>query len=207
MMKAGETVAGMEWAVAQRPCPGEWVSGDAHVVREFPEGVLFAVIDGLGHGPEAARAASIASSNLHTRPDPDPAAAIMQCHEALRGSRGVVLTVAAYYPSRQLLEWSGIGNIESILWHLPGRADGRRESVASRGGVVGYQVPRLHVTRLEVAPGDICCLATDGISTAFVEKTPPYMEPHYLAEHILAGYARDNDDALVLAVRFGRGDR
>lgn len=203
MTNTSETAAGIQWAVAQRPCPGERVSGDIHVVQPFPDGVLFAVIDGLGHGPEAARAANIAASNLHTRPDLDPEAAIEQCHEALRGSRGVVLTVAAYHPDLRLLEWAGVGNIESILWHLPGRPGARRESVASRGGVVGYQLPRLHVTRLEVAAGDICCLATDGIAPAFVENTPPYTKPRHLAEHILANHARDNDDALVLAVHFG----
>lgn len=205
-MSAGGTIAGIEWAVAERPCPGEQVSGDTHVVQDLPDGVLFAVIDALGHGPEAARAAIIASSHLHAWPDPDPAVVIANCHEALRGSRGVVLTVAVYHPGRQRLAWTGIGNIESVLWHLHGRPEARREGVASRGGVVGYQLPRLHVSHLDVAPGDICCLATDGISTAFVEKTPRYTKPRHLAEHILANHARYNDDALVMAVRFGGED-
>lgn len=204
-MSAGESVAGIEWAVAQRPFPGEKVSGDLHVVQAFPEGVLFAVIDGLGHGPEAARAAHIAAACLHSYPDMGPAAAITACHKALRGSRGVVLTVAVYFPGPDFLEWAGIGNIESVLWHRPGQSEARRDCVASRGGVVGYQLPRLHVSRLQVEPGDICCLATDGITSSFVGKTPPYMEPQLLVDHILARYARDNDDALVLAVRFGEG--
>lgn len=202
-MKGGiNPAAGIEWAVAGRPCPGEQVSGDAHVVAVGPATTLFAVIDGLGHGPGAAHAASIAAHTLHACADFDPASAIERCHEALRGSRGVVLTVVVYVRGEGRLEWAGIGNIESVLWHRPGSHEARRESVASRGGVVGYQLPRLHVASQTVAPGDICCLATDGIAPAFVEKSPAFTKPRHLAEHVLARYARDNDDALVLAVRF-----
>ena len=38
-------------------------SGDSHVVKPSPEGVLAAVIDGVGHGNEAADAARIAGND------------------------------------------------------------------------------------------------------------------------------------------------
>lgn len=201
-MNRSEFCAGIEWAVAERPHPGETVSGDRHVVAPFDGGVLFAAIDGLGHGPEAAHAAEIAAEALRRLPGHGPAAAIRECHEALRGSRGVVLTVAVYRPGAGTLEWTGIGNIESVLWHDPGGHDVRRDCLASRGGVVGYQLPSLHVPCVAVAAGDLCCLASDGIATSFVEKRPVYCDPRPLAEHILAQFCRGTDDALVLAVRF-----
>jgi len=34
--------------------PGQAVSGDMHLVRPFEDGVLVALVDGLGHGEEAA---------------------------------------------------------------------------------------------------------------------------------------------------------
>lgn len=202
MTASFDTAASIEWAVAERPLPGERVSGDFYVVRPFADGVLLAVIDGLGHGPEANHAAHLAADSLSDSAERGVAAAIAECHEALRGSRGVVLTVAVYRPGPGLFEWCGVGNVESILWQHPGEPDGRRESIASRGGVVGYQLPSLHVASVPVAPGDICCLATDGISSGFVEKTPAYLAPRALADHILARFARSTDDALVLAVRF-----
>lgn len=204
-MTHGGSAAGIEWAVAARPMPGESECGDAYVVQVFADGVLFAVIDGLGHGPEAAHAARLAADSLAGTAEQGPDAAIAACHEALRGSRGAVLTVAVFHPGPALLEWVGVGNIESVLWHCPGRPGARREGAASRGGVVGYQLPTLHVATLPVAAGDICCLASDGITTAFVERTPAFLEPRALADYILARYARDNDDALVLAVRFAGG--
>ena len=36
-----------------RPCPGERLSGDAVVVSPLEEGLLVAIVDVLGHGPEA----------------------------------------------------------------------------------------------------------------------------------------------------------
>ena len=35
-----------------RPCAGEFLSGDAALVAETDHGLLLAIVDGLGHGPE-----------------------------------------------------------------------------------------------------------------------------------------------------------
>ena len=45
------------WGVASRPSPGEVASGDLHLIQPTMDGVLLAVVDGLGHG-DAARAAA-----------------------------------------------------------------------------------------------------------------------------------------------------
>ncbi|HEY1633585.1 MAG TPA: hypothetical protein VGF64_02425, partial [Acidimicrobiales bacterium] len=58
----------LEWAVAARPFPGESVSGDQSVVRVSETEALLAVIDGLGHGPEAATAAEHAVDVLRENP-------------------------------------------------------------------------------------------------------------------------------------------
>lgn len=52
------------WGVAVQPLPGETALGDHYLVKEFPSGVLIAVIDGLGHGSEAAAVAETAVSVL-----------------------------------------------------------------------------------------------------------------------------------------------
>ena len=48
----------LEWGVATRALEGQSESGDMAVVVPFDHGVLAAAVDGLGHGPEAARAAT-----------------------------------------------------------------------------------------------------------------------------------------------------
>ena len=48
------------WGVAEAPMLEGTTSGDSHVLKPSAEGVLAAVIDGIGHGDEAADAARIA---------------------------------------------------------------------------------------------------------------------------------------------------
>ena len=49
----------IEWASAGMPLSGNHnESGDLHLIARFPDGALAAVMDGLGHGPEAAFASS-----------------------------------------------------------------------------------------------------------------------------------------------------
>src|SRR5688572_24161191 len=53
-----------EWGIATRPCPGESSSGDRHLVLDLSDHLLMAVVDGAGHGPEAAEAAELAVQTL-----------------------------------------------------------------------------------------------------------------------------------------------
>jgi len=46
--------------VASLPIPGQAGSGDGHLVHVAPWGALVAVVDGVGHGSEAATATRIA---------------------------------------------------------------------------------------------------------------------------------------------------
>ena len=47
----------IQWSVAARTMPGQCVSGDLHLVKRWEHHLLLAVIDGVGHGGEAAAAA------------------------------------------------------------------------------------------------------------------------------------------------------
>ncbi len=49
----------MEWGVAALSRGGETVSGDQYLVVPIADGVLMAVVDGVGHGLEAALAAEL----------------------------------------------------------------------------------------------------------------------------------------------------
>src|SRR5437870_835920 len=71
-------------------------SGDIHVVSPFPEGVLVGVIDGLGHGAEAALAACAAADVLKACAGEPVKALIQRCHESLRQTRGAVMSLASF---------------------------------------------------------------------------------------------------------------
>jgi negative regulator of sigma-B (phosphoserine phosphatase) len=77
-----------------------------------------------------------------------------------------------------------------------------RESLPCRGGVAGYQLPSLRAASLLVAPGDTLVLATDGIGGSFNSESPLDRHPQEMADHIVARYGKETDDALALVVRY-----
>lgn len=192
----------IEWAVAGRAFPGERESGDNHVVAPFAEGVLIAVIDGLGHGPEAAEAAGIAAATLRLEPHDTVPNLMQRCHAALRKTRGAVLTIASIDAATSVMSWLAVGNVEGVLYRAvrPGRPE--RESILHRGGVVGYQMPSLRATMLSIARGDTLIFMTDGISSDFSPESPLDGHPQRIADAILNRYGKQSDDALVLVARY-----
>src|SRR2546430_17453382 len=54
----------IDWGVASSALPGQAQSGDLRLVKPVATGVLLAVVDGLGHGAEAATAARTAVTTL-----------------------------------------------------------------------------------------------------------------------------------------------
>jgi phosphoserine phosphatase RsbX len=194
--------APLEWAVAQAARQGEDVSGDAYVVAPFDGGTLVAVVDGLGHGPEAARVAQIAITTLQERPADGVEQLIRRCHDVLMGTRGVVMTLASFSASACSFSWLGVGDVEAFLFRAAPALNAGREHVLLRGGVVGYQLPPLRAAVVTVAIGDTLILATDGIDDGFTALQPSRSQPpREIAEHILARYSKGSDDALVLVAR------
>src|SRR6266496_1820367 len=84
----------IDWGVASRALPGEAVCGDLHLIKPIPDGVLLAVADGLGHGDEATVAAKTALAILEEHREEPLEALVTRCHDALRKTRGAVMTVA-----------------------------------------------------------------------------------------------------------------
>jgi hypothetical protein len=175
-------------------------SGDVHVVTGFPGGALVALVDGLGHGFEAAEAAQRAAAVLQAFAGEPVIALVERCHEALRKTRGAVMSVASFHGRDSSMTWVAVGNVEGVL--VRARKTERRQSLALRGGVVGYQLPALRASTLSVSRGDTLVLATDGIRSAFPADLTADGDPQAIADSILARYGRGTDDALVVVARY-----
>lgn len=195
------TTAAVEWAVASRGLESR-VSGDAHIARFLPDGALFGVVDGLGHGPAAAEAAREAVRHLSVCEVDHPIAVVRGCHERLRESRGVVLTLAWIDGSRDCMTWLGVGNVQGELLRGNEGAVPRRETLIGRGGIVGRLLPPLDVGVLSIAPGDLLVLATDGIAPGPLEQLSALDPVQRIADSLLAQRWTGNDDALALVVRY-----
>ena len=177
-------------------------SGDLHVVAALQWGTLLAVIDGLGHGPEAAAAARAAAAILHEHATLPVQDLVELCHEGLRGTRGAVMSLASLDVRSSTIDWCGVGNVEGVLFRSSTAALSKREALSLRGGVVGYRLPQLKVSTHSVQPGDTLVLVTDGIRSEFAAAVDSEAPTQSIASSVLACCARGSDDALVLVARY-----
>jgi phosphoserine phosphatase RsbX len=192
----------VEWGVAARYRAGERLSGDCAVVSLLAEGALTAAIDGLGHGGEAARAARTAADIVRTSPTADLVTLLQACHVGLRGTRGAAISLAFVSAARAGVTWLGVGSVEGRV--LSGDPSSRRPkgSLPLAAGIPGHSLPPVSTATLEVAPGDVLVLATDGVDTTFADALETSGSTQAISERILAQYGGDHDDALVVAVRY-----
>jgi serine/threonine protein phosphatase PrpC len=192
--------AGLEWSTAAATMPGETVSGDRHWAGAVANGMVFAVIDGLGHGKAAAAASKIAVAMLQQYAGDPLIDLLHRCHESLRATRGVAMSLAKFNTADSVLTWIGVGNVEGALMHLePGLP---YDKLLLRSGVVGSHLPTLRAEELPVRPGDILTMITDGVTTEHPMRIVMDAKIESVADGILASACKGNDDALVLAARY-----
>lgn len=191
----------VEYGVAKFTLPGQGESGDQHLVSCNERGVLIAAIDGIGHGEEAASAAKAAMSILKAGADEPIIALVEHCHEKLKATRGVVLSLASIDTSHGLMTWLGVGNVEAVLTRGDNKNGTALETLLLRGGVVGSRLPLLQATILQIRRGDTIYFGTDGVRRDFAQSLTALENPQRAADRILRQFRNGSDDALVLVVR------
>ena len=195
--------AAIDWGHASLMMPGETRSGDRCVIAAADGTVLIAVIDGLGHGEEAAAAANAAAVVLEASPNESLRTLFDRCDAQLRTTRGAAMTVARFESSHRTLDWLGTGNIKTVL--LRRSASGFTcMDLLTYSGVVGAHLPKRPPSKIQVMPGDVLILATDGVDRKFIDAIRYDEAPQTQAERLLAAYRSPTDDALVLVARLGR---
>src|SRR5256886_17596672 len=102
-----------------------------------------------------------------------------RCHWALKGSRGVVMSLAFANRQQNQLTWAGVGNVECMLFHAD-RAKApapARASLVTRGGIVGSELPPVRAQAMPLTAGALRLSATDGIREGFSDglqfEAPP----------------------------------
>ncbi|SOD58257.1 Anti-sigma regulatory factor (Ser/Thr protein kinase) [Streptomyces zhaozhouensis] len=176
----------------EEPC-----CGDAFAVRETPDGPTVALVDALGHGPEAQRAAETALAVFDEDPSLPLTELLTRQHRALRRSRGAA--VALLRLGAEEAAFAAVGNVRLVRIGL-GRPHG---GPAGPPGIVGYTLPRLVAHRLPRVPGETLLLHTDGIDPGWHRAPaagPPRLPPTLLAPFLAHRHRRVRDDAAVVAI-------
>lgn len=187
-----------EWGAINRPKHGQTISGDTFVVQQFGNhNLLAAVIDGLGGGEEASRAALGAATILQQHPDYPIDELVRMSHNALRNTRGAVIAMLRMDTSSQKADYIGVGNIGVQVY------SSQQIKPISKNGILGYRMPTLLKLNYAYNSGDTFVLYSDGISGRFSldGKLDSSLPPQDLAEAILENYGKSNDDATVVVVR------
>jgi phosphoserine phosphatase RsbX len=189
---------GVSWGAAARPKMGQSISGDIYMYEPFePDGLQVCVIDGLGGGAEAARAAEGAAAVVRANPGGDPAMLMQRSHQALHGTRGAVMALLTFNLKLRSVSYVGVGNIGAHAYSAA------PIKPISKNGIIGYRMPHLLKLAYSYNFGDTFVLYSDGISSRFSLDTTidPAQEPQSLADRILHVHGKDNDDATVIVVR------
>lgn len=196
--------ARIEWGAAGRPRGGEWESGDGYLVKIPAHRAVIAVVDGVGHGSEAARAARTALAVVDAFAAVPPLELLYRCHEALRATRGVVMTVAWIDVYNRILQWMGIGNVATTL--IRGDGSAAREHLMNRGGLLGHQIPNVAVASTPISKGDSLVFITDGVDWNPRTGAFPSLQPERAARNLLDQHGNAGDDALALVVHVQDSD-
>jgi serine phosphatase RsbU (regulator of sigma subunit) len=193
----------IEWATASRPRPGEQLCGDQAIAVDIDDdNALFGVLDGLGHGPDAASAALAAVNALTSARRERLEVLVQLCHRVLEGTRGAAMTLARIDLQTGQLSWTGIGNVSAHLVAKSVSGIQVRSSVRLVGGIVGYRIPETTPAQVvSMRTGDLLVITSDGINEDHLDHIDFAASACDIAEQILTKHAKESDDAMVLAAR------
>ena len=178
---------------------GEIANGDGYAVDERPDGWTAIVSDGLGHGPDAARASMEALRLFRLHGDARPATILSAVHAGLGHTRGGAVSVARYVRAEGNLSFAGIGNVAGAVL-----SDGVTKRTVSLSGTAGHVARRIQEFEYPMRPDDIFVLCSDGISTGWHLDGYPELamaHPSLISGVIYRDFARGRDDATALVVR------
>jgi anti-sigma regulatory factor (Ser/Thr protein kinase) len=176
------------------PKPGEQVCGDSWAVANGENGTL-CVIDGLGHGTEAADA-SVEGVRLFQRFNGHQVGTLIDyIHGGLRSTRGAAVSIARYDRAQGKVIFAGIGNVAGVIVHR-----GTLRRMVSMPGTAGYQVRKIQSFDYPFG-GGLVILYSDGLSATWTLEKYPNIErfhPTLIAALLYRDFGRKRDDATVL---------
>ena len=184
-----------------RPCLGERVSGDTVVIEHRDEILFLAIVDALGHGPQANAVANLAERFLRNGWSSDVLDTMQRLHSALNGTIGAGAGLCVVDWVTREMRYAGVGN--TVL-----RTFGSQPTrLISVDGIIGSRFRTPAVQAAPLNESGIILLYTDGVSDRFdIEQYPQinYHSASAIARKIVDSFGKPYDDATCMAMRYGR---
>ena len=180
--------------IMQQPMPGETVCGDEWMANESPDGWLCAIADGLGHGPDAARAASASLAGVKRGGRADVCTLMKDAHEAAKPTRGAALGIAQCTDGQ--VRFAGIGNIAAVVLDQD-----QRRTLISSNGILGHNVHKFMEVTHSWKPGTLLIMHSDGLVSHWTLNEYPGLlarDPTLIAAVLFRDFTRGRDDVTVL---------
>lgn len=201
--------------VAARPKTGQSVSGDAFLLRTWGSSALVGVIDGVGHGELAHRAAEAARAYLDGHHDQGLDALFRGVGRVCRGTRGVVMALARLDlpedPGAWNLTFASVGNIGARLLEVDPLRPGavvRHAGLPVRRGVLGMaDAPSPQVDVRGWSDQHILVLHSDGVPDRWGPQDllrDPAEGAEAMARRLVGAFSNGTDDATLVVVRRSR---
>ncbi len=200
-IESGNT-SGLRWSMVRLPKEGETKCGDSYLIKKYRDKALIAAIDGLGHGKSASEASERTKYLLETFNNESIINLVNHCHQKLRSTRGVVMSLALVDTWEKTLTWLGIGNVKGVLLAGDSTEESETESIILKHGIVGYKLPTLQASILPISIGDLIVFTTDGVEENYLEDVDSESEPKEIVKYIAQNHFKRTDDALILVARF-----
>jgi anti-sigma regulatory factor (Ser/Thr protein kinase) len=179
---------------------GEDVCGDSWAIDQNGATFTLLVVDGLGHGPDAAEAA-VEAVRLFRRFHGHQVPTLLDyVHGGLRSTRGAAVSIARFDPAAKEVVFAGIGNVAGVL-----ASGGGLRRMVSMPGTAGYNVRKIQSFQYPFE-GGLLILCSDGLTTSWTLSRYPNLDaahPTLIAAVLYRDFARGRDDATVLVGKWG----
>lgn len=189
----------MEFHSTIRPCTGQVVSGDAVFAKLSDTGLLVAIIDILGHGPEAEELATKVLDFLESHCTRDLLHSMRLLHDFMTNTRGGAVGLCYCDIPKETISYVGIGNT------VIKKFGETKTNLPSLDGTVGLYMRTPKQFSMPICKGDLVILHTDGVSSQFTREQYAAIDkdrPMVVSREIIQRFGKDFDDAACAAFRY-----
>lgn len=188
----------MRFGVSQHSLHNDPACGDVWHLAFNGADISALIIDGLGHGEDAERAARAGEKAFALTPFASPASLMEDLHREMIGTRGGAVAFAQFQGERDSLTFAGVGNIGASLVTAE-----KARGLASHPGIVGGQYRKAQPFDYAHVNGHLLIMYSDGLQSRWNLQDYPglvHRHPAVIAAVLHRDFSRGRDDVTVLVV-------